>query len=327
MSEKTVVFESILGKLLAGYIEEKRAVGYKYRKGSSLLKQFDTLATKEELVEMKLPKELVLLWTEKRPNETLSTRNGRISIVRGLAEYMVRLGYEAYVFPAAAISIDRYSYVPYIFSEKELKSIFTICDTYPISDVSPNRHLILPLLFRILYGCGLRISEALRLKLNDVDLKQGTLFIRDTKFGKERIVPMAETLTQRCRLYVDKVHHFESSSTFFFLSPYGGHYKESTIYKLFREILWKAGISHSGRGPRLHDIRHSFSVHCLKKWVLNDEDLTNLLPYLSSFLGHVDLRGTQHYLRLTADLYPKIMASVEQNFSSLIPEVLFDEAD
>ena len=103
MSEKTIAFESILGELIAGYIEEKRAVGYKYLKGSSLLKQFDTLVVKEHFVEKKLPKELVLLWTEKRPNETVSNRNGRISIVRGFAKYMVRLGYEAYIFPAAAV--------------------------------------------------------------------------------------------------------------------------------------------------------------------------------------------------------------------------------
>ncbi|MGM8216818.1 tyrosine-type recombinase/integrase [Bacillaceae bacterium W0354] len=327
MSEGTIVFQSVLGEMIAGYIEEKRAVGYKYKKGSSLLKRFDTLAAKENMLEMKLPKELVLLWTAKRPNETDSTRNGRISIIRGLAKYMVRLGHEAYIFPTASISIARYSYVPYIFSEVELKKFFTICDRYPISDVSPNRHLILPLLFRILYGCGLRISEALNLKLKDVDLIQGTLFIRDTKFGKERIVPMAETLLESCRLYVEKVHQFEPDNTFLFLSPYGGRYKESTMYKLFRELLWKAGISHSGRGPRLHDLRHSFAVHCLKKWVLDEEDITNLLPYLSAFLGHVDLRGTQHYLRLTADLYPKIIISVEQNFSNLIPEVSFDETD
>jgi len=327
MPKKTVAFESILGELIAGYIEEKRAVGYKYIKASSLLKQFDTLATREHLEEKELPKELVLLWTEKRPNETKSNRNGRISIVRGLAKYMVRLGYEAYIFPDAAVTIDRYSYVPYIFSEGELRSIFTVCDNYPVSDTSPNRHLILPLLFRMLYGCGLRISEALSLKLNEVDLKQGTLFIGEAKFGKERIVPMAETLTKRCRRYIGIIHNYESCNAFFFPSPYGGPYKGSTIYKLFRGILWKAGISHSGKGPRLHDIRHSFSVHCLKKWVLNKENLTNLLPYLSAYLGHVDLRGTQHYLRLTADLYPEIVASVEQNFSSLIPEVPFYEAD
>lgn len=327
MTNTTVVFQSVLGELITGYIEEKRAVGYKYNKGSYLLKQFDSLVANQSLLEVKLPKELVLLWTEKRPDETVSTRIGRISIVRGLAIYMVRLGHKAYIFPAASISIDRYSYVPYIFSEVELKKIFTVCDNYPVSDVSPKRHLIIPLLFRILYGCGLRISEALNLKLKDVDLEQGTLFIQDTKFRKERKIPMTEVMTRRCRLYLEGNHSLDNSDMFLFPSPYGGCYKESTIYKLFREILWKAGISHSGKGPRLHDLRHTFAVHCLKKWVLNEEDITNLLPYLSVFLGHVDLRGTQHYLRLTADLYPKIIASVEKNFASLIPEVSFDETD
>lgn len=209
MSEKTVVFKSILGELIAGYIEEKRAVGYKYIKSASRLKEFDALAAKEHLPEKKLPKELVLLWTGKRPNEMASTRNGRISIVRGFAKYMVRLGYEAYIFPAAAVAINRYSYVPYIFSKEELKSMFIICDNYPVSNVTPIRHLILPLLFRILYGCGLRISEAVTLKINDVDLKRGVLFIRNTKFGKERTVPMAKSLTERCRLYANQVHNLK----------------------------------------------------------------------------------------------------------------------
>ncbi|GAA4081132.1 tyrosine-type recombinase/integrase [Amphibacillus indicireducens] len=327
MSNRTIVFQSVLGELIAGYIEEKRAVGYKYNKGSSLLKQFDKLVASENLVETKLPKEIVLLWTKKRANETASNRNGRISIIRGLATYMVRFGHEAYIFPAASNSIDRYCYVPYIFSEIELKNIFIVCDSYPISDVSPNRHLVLSLLFRILYGCGLRISEALNLSLKDIDLNRGTLFIRDTKFGKERMVPMAETLTRGCRMYIERNHYLNSSDTFLFPSPFGGRYSESTIYKLFRQVLWKAGISHSGKGPRLHDLRHTFAVHCLKKWVLNGEDMTNLLPYLSTFLGHVDLRGTQHYMRLTADLYPQIIVSVEHSFSSLIPEVSFNETD
>lgn len=319
---KTTEFKSILGDPIIGYIEEMRACGYKYIKGASLLKHFDALAAKRNLVNKELTKELVLAWTKKRPNETVSTRNGRISTIRGLANYMVRLGFKAYTYPPCAESIGRYSYVPYIFSKEEIKRIFTVCDSWSVSKFSPNRHLVLPLLFRMLYGCGLRISEALNLKLSDVNLKQGTLFIRDTKFNKERIVPMADTLTKRCRIYAKKVHQFSSPDSFFFPSPYGGNYRQSTIYKLFREILWKAKISHSGKGPRLHDLRHSFSVHCLKRWVLGKEDITNLLPYLSAYLGHVDLRGTQHYLRLTADLYPEIIACIEDKFSSLIPEVL-----
>ncbi|MGF6947610.1 hypothetical protein QF028_000103 [Neobacillus sp. B4I6] len=82
MTEKNFVFECILGDVISGFIKEKRAVGYKYTKASSLLKQFDTLATKQDLIDVKLPKEMVLLWTEKRPNETVSTRNGRISITK-----------------------------------------------------------------------------------------------------------------------------------------------------------------------------------------------------------------------------------------------------
>jgi len=327
MTNQKIIFESVLSTMISGYIEEKRAVGHKYDKAASLLKQFDTLAAESNIEKMELPKDLIIHWTAKKPNETSSTRNGRISIMRGLASYMIRLGYPAYVYPKATISIDRYAYIPYIFSKKELKSIFNICDAYPVSNVSPNRHLILPILFRILYGCGLRISEALNLKLKDIDFDQGTLFIREAKFGKERIVPMDEMLKVRCRLYADKTHSLSDKDTYFFPSPYGGAYKGSTIYKLFREILWTAGISHSGKGPRLHDFRHTFAVHCLKKWVLNDEDITNLMPYLSTFLGHNDLRGTQHYLRLTADLYPQITASVEQCFSTLIPEVSFDETD
>jgi integrase len=321
MHKDKIIFSSYLSELLDGYVTEQRAVGYKYRKSASLLRRLDGYLEKNPLTEKRLPKDLVLSWTAKKPSETDSNRNGRISIVRGFAKYMVRLGYEAYIYPPAAVTITRYSYVPHIFTEGEIRDIFVSSDNYPVSEISPHRHLVLQLLMRMLYGGGLRISEALNLKRGDVDLENGILFIRNAKFGKERLVPMAEKLTERCRQYSHDVHKSDTAENYFFPSPCGGHYKEGTIYKLFRELLWRAGISHSGKGPRLHDLRHTYSVHCLKNWVLKGKDLTQLLPYLSTYLGHVDLRGTQHYLRLTAELYPSITASVEKHFSSLIPEV------
>ena len=110
------------------------------------------------------------------------------------------------IYPPSTVTINRYSYIPYMFSEEEIKTIFHVCDHYQISDCSPNRHLILPLLFRILYGCWLRISEALNLTFKDVDLERGTLFIRNAKFGKERIVPMARSLSERCRVYMEELN-------------------------------------------------------------------------------------------------------------------------
>jgi integrase len=312
-----------------GYVEEQRAVGYKYEKAASALMRLDRLLVDGKTSGDFLSKDTVLQWIRKRNGETERNQNARVSLIRGLAKHMVRIGMKAYVFPGKATQVDRFNYTPYIFSRKELAKIFRIVDRIQPIYASPRRHLILPLLFRMLYGCGLRVSEALNLKTSDVDLAKGTLFIRQAKFGKERIVPISGSLLERCRGYSLLMQDLAPENQFFFPSPFGGRYTAGSIYEYFRNFLWKAGISHGGRGhgPRVHDLRHTFSVHCLEQWVRNGNDLTSLLPFLSAYLGHVDLRASQHYLRLTADLYPDIVSAVESNFSNLIPEVKSYEAD
>lgn len=316
-------FLSALAIYIEGYIAEKRAVGYKFGKGANMLKRFDSFVSSRGLTETILTKQLVMEWIVRKPNETISTQCGRISLLRGLAEYMNRIGCLAYVYPRSMVTADRYTYIPYIFSSDEIKRIFEVCDHYPSKDCTPNRHLVLPLLMRMLYGCGLRISEATNLTRQDVDLNKGTLYIRHTKFNKERILPMVDSLTERCRKYSQTIDDGKMGNPFFFPSPFGGHYSDSTIYNLFREVLWQAKIPHLGRGkgPRIHDLRHVFATNCLKKWVLDGRDLNNCLPYLSAYLGHEDLRGSQRYLRLTADLYPDLTSKIEKYCSYIIPEV------
>ncbi|MGB4590349.1 MAG: tyrosine-type recombinase/integrase [Clostridiaceae bacterium] len=322
-----VLFSSIFAKDIMGFINEQQALGYKFNKGTSQLKLFDRYVCSLSIQTPVLTKEIVIGWTEHISYQSKSTQLGRISTLRGLAGYMNRLGKSAYVYPRGMYAVDRYSYTPYIYSESEIAGIFKASDNYSVSRTSPYRHLILPLIIRMLYCCGLRISEATKLTIEDVNLSEGTLRIRTTKFGKERIIPMSDNLTKKCVDYRSRVLVRNADNAYFFPSPYGGHYDGHTIYKHFRQIIWEAGISHSGKGPRLHDFRHTFAVHCLKKWVLNGKDLTNCLPYLSIYLGHEDMRGTQHYLRLTADLYPDILQKVEESCSWMIPEVSADETD
>jgi integrase len=162
--------------------------------------------------------------------------------------------------------------------------------------------------------------EALRLTVGDVDLEQGVLRISQAKNNKERFVPMAESLTKCCMEYKKIMHENSTDSDYFFPGFHGGCYSNSTIYVRFRQYLWKAGISHTGRGPRLHDFRHVYCVHRLKKWIMAGEELTNLLPYLSVYLGHSDFRGTEYYLKLTADLYPEIISMLEKSHGYIIPE-------
>ena len=317
------LFLSALAVPIEGYIAEKRAVGYQFEAGADMLKRFDSFVHSRYLTEAILTKQLVLEWTVRKPNETVSTQCGRISLLRGLAEYMNRTGCPAYVYPRSMVTVDRYTYIPYIFSGDEIKRIFEVCDHYPPKDCTRTRHLVLPLLLRMLYGCGLRISEAINLTLQDVDLNKGSLYIHNAKFNKERKIPMADSLMERCREYCKAANIGKMGNPFFFPSPFGGHYSEATIYRLFREVLRQAQISHLGRGkgPRIHDLRHVFAVNCLKKWVLDGRDLSNCLPYLSAYLGHEDMRGSQRYLRLTADLYPDITSKIEKCCSFIIPEV------
>lgn len=321
MENNKIHYLSSISSMISGYIEEKRAVGYKYDKAALISKQLDNLLIRQGFNGEVLTKDIVLIWTEKRKGESDSTRNARISLIKGLALYMTRLGHRSYIYPEKAVPIDRHKYTPYIFSEEELAKFFDAVDSLPSTSASPYRHLILPLLFRILYGCGLRVSEASNLKITDVNLKDGILFIRHAKLGKERIVPMASSLVERCKKYAELVLKNNLDNPFYFPSPFGDSYDGKTIYSFFRKLLWRAGISHGGRGhgPRVHDFRHSHSIHCLKKWVINGNDLTTLLPYLSAYLGHADLRGTEYYLKLTADLYPTILAKVETCYSNLIP--------
>ena len=120
---------------------------------------------------------------------------------------------------------------------------------------------------------------------------------------------------------MSRIHATSSSDAVFLPSPAGGRYSERTIYEYFRRFLLEAGISHGGRGkgPRVHDLRHTFAVHCLKRWVRAGVHTAVTLPYLSAYLGHAGLKNSQRYLRLTADLHPDISSRMDELYGALIP--------
>lgn len=149
------------------------------------------------------------------------------------------------------------------------------------------------------------------------------------KFNKERYIPLDRTMQRLLQDYTKQMTCYSqwNNSDFFFVNSNGERHKD--IYHSFRQVLKSAGISHGGRGkgPRVHDLRHTYTVHVLRKWVQEGRDLTTALPYLSAYMGHAGIRSSQYYLRLTSELYPDIIASLEQNYGWLIPEVHAYETD
>jgi len=216
------------------------------------------------------------------------------------------------------------AYAPYILSERELGLVLSSIDLLCENGISTHSDLIFPIVFRILIGCGTRVTETLRIEKHDVDLENGTLFLRHTKNAKERIIPMAASLVERCRLYGTKCRLFRrfGTSPWLFPNRHGVPYNSKTAYQVFRKALSVGGISHGGRGkgPRLHDLRHTYAVRVLNRWVQEGKSLTTALPYLAIYMGHEGLKACQHYLRLTATMFPELIRTVEKEYGWVIPE-------
>jgi integrase/recombinase XerD len=313
-------FYGVNACLIEQYIAFKRSLGYALD-NTYIFKMFDEFTIKNEANFVGLTKELADKWAGKRPNESDVTRYKRVNDIINFSIYLNQLGYQTYI--PRQLKTYQSTFTPYIFSKEQLKSFFTACDSMEIHRQSPIKY-ILPVLYRMIYGCGLRVSEALELKFQDVNLDEGYIIIREAKNGCDRILPISHSVKDICIQYSKCYLSTLDSCDYFFTQKNGKKYASDTAYKWFRKILWKAGIPHGGKGmgPRVHDFRHSFSVHSLAEMSRKGLDLYYSLPVLSKYLGHSSLEATDKYVRLTSDMYPELMQEVNSLCSYLFPEVM-----
>ena len=318
--DELFVFSGPLASAANGLITYARMSGNHYNTEGRHLIHICELAETLNINPDTLPKTLVDKWCVKKDTESHKTWSNRIYVIRKLAKYMDSMGMVVYHTPLK-VPGRKSEYTPHIYTNEELRNFFACADQIPSYTNCPNRKAVASLIFRLIYGCGLRLSEALNLEIQDVDTEKDLLIIRNSKMDKSRYVPMSHELGDECRLYIQKVKLISKPNDPFFLAPDKGFYSRRAIYHLFRQILDMAGICHSGKGPRIHDFRHTFAVNCLKKWIKDGKSLTSALPVLAAYLGHKSLKESQNYLRLTADMYPEITKSLNDTFNDLIPEV------
>lgn len=306
-----LTFKSGLAPYMIGLIKQRQAIGYKYGTQIDMLIRFDEFCVKMFPDEITITKEMMDIWTAKKSYEAPGTVRNRVTVVSHLAKYMSSLGVEAYVYPTNELPKEP-KYIPHIFSEEELISFFRQVDCCHYSPKVPNRHLIMPVLFRTLYCCGLRPGEVVRLKTEDVDLENGVLLIRESKNDNDRYVPMSDKLAEMYRDYAANVHGEFSVHEYFFPAATGGMIPLMNIYSNFRRFLHKAGISHGGRGngPRLYDFRHTFAVHCLRHLILSGKNPAVYHQALKTYMGHSFFKYTAYYLRLTSDMFPDIREKI-----------------
>ena len=317
-----IIYESSFKNHIKSYIDLKQAVGYKYKTEADHLKRFDRFIVENYPLETSLTKEIVLNWCSKKSYEAQANQCSRASIIRQFGKHLDSIGVEAYIIPQGYFPSEK-QYIPHIYTNDELSRFFAQTDKCCYCREFPYRHLIMPVLFRMIYTCGLRASEARLLKVGDVDLENGILNIHHSKMDNSRLVPMSDSLSERCRQYLKRVHSFPVPQDYFFPGLGGKPITLGNMYKNFRKFLWHADISHNGRGhgPRVHDFRHAFAVHCLKKWGEQEKDLAAFLPVLKTYMGHESFEETAYYLRLTADVFPEITLKLETRYPEIIPEL------
>ena len=311
--------EFTLPGLVADLVAVRHAGGYRFRVQERVLRQFAEHCRREGYADGSITREALdgFLYGGHSRSSTVLT-------LRQLAEHARTVGWDAHV-PAVRTLVRAAHQPPYVFTDEEVRRLFAAIDAQRMSSYS-NKAIVDPVLFRVLYGTGLRISEALKLTISDVDTRAGTLRIRDSKNGAGRTIPITSRLTATLNAYLTAAHPAaEPSDIVFYSRAPGRQTNQATVYMRFRGYLADAGIPHFPGGPHPHSLRHGFAVANLRRWAATGQDLAVMLPYLACYMGHADLRGTQYYLRLTADAYPDVIEKAQIRFGYVIPAAPEDE--
>ena len=291
---------SPLRDALERYITMRRGFGYKLRCEALLLARF--VAHMEQHGAAIITNKLALDWATKEARPP--TWPGRLSVVRVFAKYLSSTEPRTQI-PPTNILAARQRRTPYIYTDHEIGSVLDAMLTVRSAKGLHRRTYYC--IFGLLAVTGLRIGEALRLTHDDVDLGAGLLTIRDTKFGKSRLVPIHSTtvavLTDyaKCR---DAICSPPISPTFF-VGEQGRALNHSAIHLIFRTVSRQIGLRCPGdayRGPRIHDLRHSYAVATLLRWYRAGDDVEQRLPILSTYLGHSNINCTYWYLSACPEL-------------------------
>jgi integrase len=319
------VYSSVFKKEFQELVEIKKALGFAYDAETAAFLRIDTFFNKSNLVKKTISKELCNSWCQKRSHETENNRSHRISTMRVFCKYLNDMGIPTYI-PPKGITTKTAKYDAHIYTEDELKKFFSAVDkSQSLPSECPYRSMVMPVFFRMLYTSGMRVSELRLLRIKDMNLDKGYITVRNAKNHKDRVVPIHPDLVGRCTNLKESIHLDSPEDEYFFMIRPGQAMPLVNVYKNFRRYLDKAGIPHTGRGPRVHDFRHTYCVNLLRKWVGEGKDLLAYMPYMKTVLGHEGFEETAYYLKLTAEVFPTMRENLKSAFPYLIEEAIFEE--
>lgn len=320
-------YSSVLAPYMKNFISMKESAGCSSLRSKWILKEIDDFANAEGLSEPIITESLFKRWRVTRKNDCERTIYAKFSVWHQLTTLMCRQGCISYI--PKMPQRPKNDFTPYIFTEEQMKAILKAADEYRLYDIRMGTALIsMPAILRTLYATGMRVSEVLSIRNSDVHLNEQYIYLRKTKNGSERIVPIGESLKEVLSQYIsyrDKMplSGISQPGGLLFVKSDGTSLKAGAVYTHFRRLLDRCCIPHFGNhhGPRVHDLRHTNAVHALVQMGRAGMDLYTGMPILSTSLGHHSLYATEQYVRLTCSMYPDLEEKCSPINAFIYPKV------
>jgi integrase len=306
---------STLSKELDRYLSVRRGLGYELRSTERILQRFVAFAERQDADH--ITARLFLRWQETIGPAAPQTRAGHLGAVRPFAAWLHSLDPTHEVLPGSLVPYRRRRPLPYIYSAENIRRIVDAASTLP--SINGIRPLTCAVLFGLLAVTGMRVSEALALDADDVDLEAGVLTVRRGKRGKTRLLPLAGSTTAHLAAYAterDRLLGYRSEA--FFVSERGTRLTDCGARYNFAVVCQRIGLrpatkfNRHGRGPRIHDLRHSFAVRTLIDWYRTGKDPAREMLKLSTYLGHADPANTYWYIEAVPELLELAAARFER---------------
>ena len=294
-----------LDQFTSEYIKMKRKLGFKFAVEEGRLRNFVIYVKRNN--KGIITSKIILNWANGPKSKSPSTISSRFQLVRKLAEYIHWEDSRHEVPPQTLLpSVKNFRKPIHIYSQEEIKKILEATKTFR----GPMRARTYYFLFGLLACTGIRISEATSLNQEDVDFQNGTIVLNKNIKKQSRIVLLHPTTIKKLKEYDSFRNNIfpENKKTAFFVSNTGNRIHRNNASPCFDKLLMEVGLYYLTPKPRIHDLRHSFIMNTIKKWHKEEEDLRPLIPFLSTYVGHVSPSSTYWYL--TSD--PELMNYVSK---------------
>ncbi len=297
------------------FIQFKQFLGYKYKTEQTIIKAIKQYLIKNNVNE--ITKDVTENYARLNLNLSSNAISRNMIVFREFCKYLkYQKNIDCYQIPNKVYPQNHNNFLPYIFSYKEIKLIYLNLKI-PLNSYHYDyyKQIAYPLVIKILYQTGMRIGEVLNLKIKDYYFNLSIFKIRNSKNNEERYVAISDGLNKEINYFVIKFFRNNKSNENIFKTS------KNSIIKYFRKVLILSNIKITDKGPRLHDLRHTFVVHNIDKYIKLDKDINIIMPILEVQLGHKSIDSVSYYFHINKDILKTVNNISEKELGYLIPDV------